>query len=145
MAKFNDPVNENGYSSTVRRILNIDKHSGGAAVTALDQVLTGAYVTTNNIATINCVGYNTIGVYVDFTRNDSENMTLNVLGMLGDTNTYTISGFTEKTVFTNTPDTGRVYYEIDVGTLQAVRLQIKAGVVGATAGVVSVYVDKATR
>ena len=141
-------VNDEGKLDVVTDVKtdveNLKMHSGVSVVMGVDQVLTADWVDTNNITTRDVSGYNKIGVFVEATPNDSENGQIRVVGELGSGNLYEIDGVSEKTVFTSGAAVKK-YYEFDIGTLTNVRIQIKAGTVGATAGQMSVYLNEAYR
>ena len=112
-------------------------------VTAQD--LTDAYADFGS--EIDMRGYNRLGVYIITDVNDSETVTLQVLGKhtSAGTDEYSIDGISEKTLWTTSASDGKLYFEFDIGTIPFVQLQAKAGTVGSTAGDLTISIDKKWR
>jgi hypothetical protein len=94
-------------------------------------------------AEINAEGYTKLGVWVKADVNDSETVTLKVLGLhttSGDE--YDIDGISEKTLWTTGASDFNKYYEFEIGASPIIKLQAKAGTVGATAGDLTIDITK---
>lgn len=109
------------------------------------QDLTDAYADFG--AEIDMRGYNRLGVYVVSDVNDSENVTLQVLGKHTSegTDEYVIDGIPEETLWTTSASDEKLYYEFDIGTIPFIQLQAKAETVGSTAGDLSIVIEKKWR
>nr|MDD3106289.1 DUF3383 family protein [Bacilli bacterium] len=97
------------------------------------QDLTDSYVDFGS--EIDVKGYSHLGVYIEADVNDSETVTLDILGRhttSGDN--YSIDGLTAKSLWTTAASDFKKYYEIDVGTIPYIQLQAKAVTVGTAAG-----------
>lgn len=109
------------------------------------QDLTNAYADFG--AEIDMQGYNRLGVFIVADVNDSENVTLKVLGKheSGGTDEYTIDGIPNETLWTTGASDFKKYYEFDVGTIPFIQLQAIAGTVGGTAGDLTIDINKKWR
>ena len=110
-------------------------------VTAQD--LTTSY--TDFWAEINMSGYNCLGVYIITDVNDSENVNLKVLGKheSGGVDEYEIDGLLAKSLWTTWAADSKLYYTFKTdGTIPFLQLQAIAGVLGTTAGNLSIVITK---
>jgi hypothetical protein len=117
--------------STIRKVL------------ATDQTLTGAYVDLGTSPEIDVKDYDLIGVIINAVVNDSENVDMQAVGVDADYGEHEVDGFNEISLWTTGASDFAKYYEYEVGALMSMKLQIKAGTLGATPGVVSAVITKA--
>ena len=128
-------VDENGNS------LSQSWLSGGAktenTTLATTQDVTASYADVGS--EIDAGDYGTIGFFVDYVVNDSDNVSVKIIGLDGSGgNEYEIDGSSERGLFTASDSDGFTYFEVDLGTLRYVKLQVEAETVGATAGTLTV-------
>lgn len=106
-----------------------------------EQDLTAAYADFGS--EIDMQGFNRLGVAVTADVNDSTGILLQVLGLMESSGTeYTIDGAAVKTL---PAADGSIYYEFDVGTLPFVKIQAMATVLGASAGDLTISINKVWR
>lgn len=92
---------------------------------------------------IETLGCKSIGLWINCDVNNSEDVTLQVLGLhTSGGDEYDIDGINVKTLWTSGVSDFNKYYEFDVGVIPILQLQAKAVTVGATAGDLTI---KATR
>lgn len=106
-----------------------------------EQDLTDTYVDFG--AEIPYGNYSKLGVWVEGDVNDSENVDLRIIGLhttSGDE--FEIDGVSEKSLWTTAATDFKKYYEIEVGAVPIIKLQAKAGTVGATAGDLTIKITK---
>lgn len=98
-------------------------------------------------AEISMQGYNRLGVWIVADVNDSVNVNLKVLAKhtSAGSDEYDIDGVAIKSLWTTGASDFKKYYEFDVGTSPYIQLQAIAGTVGATAGDLSIVIDKKWR
>jgi len=90
-------------------------------------------------AQINVDGYNTLGVFVEFTQNDSTTNQVRFLVMYEDGSTEFISETAADYLKTLGDADINIYYEFPVtDTVKIVNIQTRAAVVGATEGTVTI-------
>jgi hypothetical protein len=134
--KFTLNYNDEPSVNTVSNVLR----SGDTELVTNAVDLTGDWAT---VASINVTGYNRLGLFVSSVLNDSEDGELRILGVDG-SDSYLIDGVSNKSLF-STGDDVKTYYEFDVGTLEDINVQVKVGTVGATAGTVTIKINKMYR
>jgi len=103
--------------------------------------LTGAYADLGS--EIDTEGYSKIGIWVKAVVNDSETVTMNVVGLhttSGDE--YELDAVSEKTLWTTGASDFNKYYEFEIGAVSLLKIQAKAGTVGSTAGTLTVDITK---
>jgi len=96
---------------------------------------------------INMEGYNYLGVYVKADVNNSETVTLRVLGKhtSGGDDEFVINDISDTNLWTTGASDFKKYYKFDIGTVPFIQLQAKATTVGATPGDLTISVDKKWR
>lgn len=88
-------------------------------------------------------GYTKIGIWVKADVNDSENVTMKVVGLYetgGDE--YEIDGISVKTLWSTGATDFNKYYEFETGAIPIVKIQAVAGTVGSTAGTLTINITK---
>ena len=87
--------------------------------------------------------YSKIGLWVDATANNSEDVDLKVIGLFdSDGDTFEIDGVDEKRLWAGSGTTLKKYYEFEVGTIPYLQVQLKAGTLGTPAGIVTINITK---
>jgi hypothetical protein len=137
-----DPSTQSIKTSTLNNVWN-QYTDVETLVTAQD--LTSSYA--NFGSEIDMRGYNRLGIYIITDVNDSENVDLNVLGKhtSGGTDLYNINGISTVSLWTTSASDDKNYYEFDIGTIPFIQLQAVAETVGATAGDLTIGIDKKWR
>lgn len=105
------------------------------------QDLTSSYVDFGD--GIEMIGYNKMGVFIVADTNNSTGVTMNVLAL--DESGGDEYGLEEITLWDDATTDFKKYYELDCGTFQYLKLQAKATTVGATAGDLTIYINKTYR
>ena len=90
------------------------------------------------------VGYTKLGIWLIADVNDSEDVTLKILGKhtSAGTDEYEIDGVSTKELWTSGASDFKKYYEVEVGAVPMIQLQAIAGTVGATAGDLTISITK---
>ncbi|MDD4805100.1 MAG: hypothetical protein PHN69_08235, partial [Candidatus Pacebacteria bacterium] len=112
-------------------------------VTAQD--LTASYADFG--AEIDMTGYTHLRVAIVTDVNDSENVTLKLLGKnsLGGSDEYEIEGGTTQALWTTSASDSKISYTFDVKGTPVIQLQAIAGTLGATAGDLTISISKIWR
>jgi hypothetical protein len=88
-------------------------------------------------------GYSKIGVWIEADVNDSETVTLKVLGLHETSGIeFDIDGISVKTLWTTSAVDFNEYYEYTIGAIPIIKLQAKAETVGSTAGDLTINITK---
>jgi hypothetical protein len=119
-------------STMVSSLVNVWNQYTDPETLVTAQNLTAAYADFGS--EIDMRGFNRLGVYVVTDVNDSENVTLQVLGKhtSAGTDEYSIDGISAKTLWTTSAIDSKLYFEFDVGTIPFIQLQSIAGTTGYT-------------
>lgn len=106
------------------------------------QELTSSY--TDIGSEIDVKGYTKLGVFVIADTNDSQDVLMKTLAKYeyGGVNEFDLDTAGETTLWSGTSSDFKKYYEIDVGAIPFIQLQVKAGTVGTTAGNLTIYITK---
>jgi len=110
------------------------------------QDLTGSYADYGS--EIDMRGFNKLGIYIVCDTNDSRSITLRVLAKhtSSGSDEYEIDGISTKVV-RGAADSAdlNIYYDFDTGNAPYLQIQAYAGTVGASAGNLSIVIDKKWR
>jgi len=110
---------------------------------ATAQDLTNSYADLGTSPEIDVSGQTTLGIWIDADVNDSVNVDLKAIGLhTSGGDVFEVDGFSEIALWTTGASNFKKYYEFDVGVLNFIKLQAKAGTVGATAGDLTVHTTK---
>jgi hypothetical protein len=109
-----------------------------------EQDLTASYANFGSV--IDMIGYNVVGIYVATDANASEDVDLKVLAKhTKDGDDYEIDGTSVKRLWSGSGSDSFLYYEFDIGAIPYIQIQAKAGTVGATAGDLTITINKKWR
>lgn len=111
-------------------------------VLATEQDLTGSYVNLGTSPNIDVSNEKTVGIIINADVNLSEDVDLKAVGVDSDYGDYEIDGFNEISLWTTGAADFVQYYEYDVGAIETLKFQIKAGTVGGTPGDISAVILK---
>lgn len=137
-------TDENGTLKTAEQSPAWNHYTDGSTLVSA-QDLTSSYADYG--AEIDVRGYTRLGLFIVMDVNDSEDVDLKFLAKheSGGTDEYEVDGLSEERLWSGSGTDAKKYYEIDVGTVPYIQLQAKAGVVGATAGDLTIVTNKSWR
>lgn len=151
MASIHDQITANHYDKFCKKVLNV-------GVNGLPYTDIVSVATTSDIGTANSVyidqgdeidmrGYNTLGVYVNFTTNDSTTNTIKILSKhtSGGADEYILASSSDYVKTVGDSDV-KICYEFETGgIIPYIQIQSAAGAVGTTAGTLTIDVAKSNK
>jgi hypothetical protein len=126
----------------VSSLVNVWNQYTDAETLVSAQDLTDAYADFGS--EIDMRGFTHLSVYITTDVNDSENVTLKLLGKhtSAGTDEYELNGGTTQALWTTGASDSKVHYEFDVKGVAFIQLQAIAGTVGGTAGDLTISITK---
>ena len=135
------------YDPTVNSHLNTIISPIPQAYTDVETIVSAKDLTSGYVdfgPEIDMRGYTKIGLFIEADTNNSTDVIVKVVGLkaLGGSE-FTIIGTDDVTLWTTSPGVDlNLYAEFEVGTIPYVQIQAKAGTVGATAGDLTIGINK---